>query len=138
MSGRAAVIDTMIASHLFRGGSGTAVEPMRSALGNRTVQLSFMSVAEMRFGALKGGWGELRRRRLDHWLGSLTVVGPDDAIVRVYATLRFERERSGHPLGQKIHEADRWIAATALSRNLVLVSTDSVFNAVPGLRLIIP
>ncbi|MFN0028339.1 MAG: type II toxin-antitoxin system VapC family toxin [Acidimicrobiales bacterium] len=44
-------------------------------------------------------------------------------------------ERSGHPLGQKIHEADRWIAATALHLELDLITDDNVFADVAGLRI---
>ena len=44
------------------------------------------------------------------------------------AKFRFECERHGHPLGQKIHEADRWIAATAIAGDLDLVSDDRPFG----------
>ncbi len=52
------------------------------------------------------------------------------------AQLRLACEFAGHPLGQKIHEADRWIAATALSGGLDLVSDDKVFVDTPGLSLL--
>ena len=52
------------------------------------------------------------------------------------AKFRFECERHGHPLGQKIHEADRWIAATAIVGDLDLVSDDKVFRMAPGLSLL--
>ncbi len=44
--------------------------------------------------------------------------------------------RNGHGLGQKIHEADRWIAATAMLLNVPLVAHDAVFRDVHGLELI--
>jgi len=50
--------------------------------------------------------------------------------------LRFECERLGHALGQKLHEADRWIAATAIAGGLDLVSDDKVFVGTPGLSLL--
>lgn len=40
---------------------------------------------------------------------------------------------AGHALGQKVHEADRWIAATALALGVGLISGDAVFDKVPGL-----
>jgi len=36
-------------------------------------------------------------------------------------------------LGQKVHDADRWIAATAMALGVVLISGDAVFENVPGL-----
>ncbi len=89
----------------------------------------------MRYGALKAGWGELRRRGLERDLTRLVVVQPDDQLMRTCAQVRAECERAGHPLGQKIHEADRWIAATAIRMDIELVSDDAVFAGVEGLVL---
>jgi predicted nucleic acid-binding protein len=41
-------------------------------------------------------------------------------------------------LGQKVHEADRWIAATALRLDTDLISADTVFQGVPGLSVRVP
>lgn len=35
-------------------------------------------------------------------------------LVEVYTDLRTDCVRQGHALGQKEHEADRWVAATAI------------------------
>jgi hypothetical protein len=43
---------------------------------------------------------------------------------------------AGHALGQKIHEADRWIAASAIRLGVELVSDDSVFTDVPALTVL--
>jgi predicted nucleic acid-binding protein len=53
----------------------------------------------------------------------------------ICAELRATGEHAGHALGQKVHEADRWIAATAMRLGVQLVSDDSVFLGVPGLAL---
>jgi predicted nucleic acid-binding protein len=43
---------------------------------------------------------------------------------------------AGHRnLAQKVHDADRWIAATAVRLGLPLVSNDGIFVDVPGLKL---
>lgn len=47
--------------------------------------------------------------------------------------LRAEASRIGHPLTQKTHEADRWVAATAVVLGLELVAGDGIFENVPGL-----
>lgn len=47
--------------------------------------------------------------------------------------LRVACERSGHGLAQGDHDADRWIAATAIHLGLPLVSHDGIFRDTPGL-----
>jgi predicted nucleic acid-binding protein len=127
----------MVASALVnsRLNAGMA-SPYRELIDGRPVVVSFATVTELRFGALKAGWGELRTRGLDRDLASFGIVQPDDELMRACARLRASCEQAGHPLGQKIHEADRWIAVTALSRRLDLVSDDQVFQATPGLSLL--
>lgn len=55
--------------------------------------------------------------------------------MRVCAQLRADSWRTGHALGNKVHEADRWIAATAMILGIELVTGDEVFRNVPGLVL---
>ena len=55
--------------------------------------------------------------------------------MRAYADLRVACERAGHALGQRDHDADRWIAATALRHGIPLVSNDRIFEGNPGLVL---
>ena len=89
---------------------------------------------QMRYGVLKAGWGELRRRGLERDLTRFIIVQPDDELIKVCATLRADCEKAGHPLGQKIHEADRWIAATARGLGVELISDDVVFRNTRQLR----
>lgn len=110
----------------------------RQVVADRPVLVSFVTVTEMRYGAIKAGWGELRTQSLERALARLVVVQPDDELIRVCASLRARAERGGHPLGQKVHEADRWIAATALRLDLELVSSDTVFDAVDDLHVLRP
>jgi predicted nucleic acid-binding protein len=44
--------------------------------------------------------------------------------------------KNGHGLGQKEHEADRWVAATALHLDVPLVAHDAIFRSVTGLELV--
>src|SRR5574341_56500 len=105
----------------------------RALIANRRIVVSFASVTELRYGALKAGWGELRRRGLERDLSRLVVVQPDDQLIHECAALRARCEATGHPLGHKVHEADRWIAATAMRLGVDLVSDDAVYRDVPGL-----
>lgn len=105
----------------------------RALIAGRPTLVSFATATEMRYGALKAGWGELRRRGLERDLERFTIVQPDDRLIQVCAELRASCEQAGHALGQKIHEADRWIAASAVRLSVELVSDDSVFTDVLGL-----
>lgn len=67
--------------------------------------VSFVTVTELRYGALKAGWGDLRRRGLERDLARLVIVPADDELMAVCARLRARCEASGHGLGQKLHPA---------------------------------
>ena len=132
----AVVVDTMVVSALVNAHRDRApAARFRDKIADRPIVVSFATVTEMRYGALKAGWGELRRRGLERDLARLVVVQPDDQLMRTCAQVRAKCEREGHPLGQKIHEADRWIAATAIRMGIELVSDDAVFIGVDGLVL---
>lgn len=106
-----------------------------SLIGGRSIKISFATVTEMRYGALRAGWGELRRRGLERDLARFVVVQPDDNLMSICAKLRATCEAKGHALGQKIHEADRWIAATAVRLGVELVSDDAIFDNIRGLTV---
>lgn len=87
----------------------------------------------VRFGA---GWGTRRTEALERLLRSSYVLAPDDRTATTFARLKVACERSAHPLHQKIHTGDLWIAATAVRRGLVLVSDDAAFDDCPELQVI--
>ena len=128
------VVDTDVYSARLVPDSPLALryEPL---LVGRLEVLSFQTVAELRYGALLRGWGATRLRRLDAALARTEVVhtGPD--LIRVYAELRVACKRVGHALCQRGHDADRWVAATALRLGIPLVSNDRIFEGTPGLVL---
>ena len=133
----AVVVDTMAASALINSRRRPGeVNPFEELIAGRRVVLSFATVTELRYGAIRGKWGELRRRSLERNLRTFIVVQPDDKLMSLCAEFRSECESQGHALGQKIHEADRWIAATAIVGDLDLVSDDKVFRLAPGLSLL--
>jgi predicted nucleic acid-binding protein len=85
-------------------------------------------VIELRFGMLRARWGELRQRRLERHIAELTVVQPDDEMITACAELRHRCEDMGHALGSKLHDGDRWVAATAIRLRVPLVSHDGVLR----------
>jgi tRNA(fMet)-specific endonuclease VapC len=67
----------------------------------------------------------------------MTVLPYDEQIISSYANLTVEAVRLGHPLGQAIHSNDAWIAATAMTHDVPLVSLNHRhFADLPGLVLL--
>ena len=130
------VLDTMVLSALLDTRRASQADVYRQLIGARRALVSFMSVTEVRYGAVKAGWGELRRRALERDLSEFTAVMPDEQLIVECAALRSRCEVQGHALGQKIHEADRWVAVTALHLKVPLLSDDAIFDGVPGLSVI--
>src|SRR5450759_412449 len=108
------VVDTMVISWLLCERPGPVADRYRALIETKTVLLAFQTVMELRYGALRAGWGELRRRRLERRIAELTVVQPDDQMISDCAELRQRCRQIGHPLGDKVHGGDRWIAAVDL------------------------
>ncbi|MCV7379815.1 hypothetical protein BST11_09915 [Mycobacterium alsense] len=132
----AVVIDTMVISWLVDERPNLLAERYRALIGLRPVLLPFQTVMELRYGAQRAGWGDLRRRRLDRRIGALTIVQPDDETITACAALRVQCQQAGHPLGHKLHDGDRWIAAIAIRLDVPLVSHDRVFAGAPRLKLL--
>jgi predicted nucleic acid-binding protein len=130
------VVDTMVISWLFDDRPNVLAEQYRELIGGAPVLLAFQTVMELRFGALRAGWGELRRHRLERRVAELSVVQPDDEMITLCALLRNDCQRSGHALGDKLHDGDRWIAATAVRLGCPLVSHDGLFKDSPGVDLL--
>src|SRR5687767_4449351 len=131
------VVDTsVISTELDERLRGRRLEYERHLRG-RSLLLSFQTVAELHYGALRAGWGELRTRRLQRLLTEQTrPVETDPKMAAIGARLRVDCERVGHGLAGKEHEGDRWVAATAIRLGLPLVAHDGIFFDVPDLQLI--
>jgi len=89
-----------------------------------------------RFGAHIAGGGARRLHRLDHELHRAKVVWPSHSLVDHYVELRSWCVKNGHGLGHKDHEADRWVAATAICLGVPLAAHDAIFSGTKDLRLI--
>jgi predicted nucleic acid-binding protein len=127
------VVDTDALSWSLDPRTTIRAESARDLIAGRTLVVSFISITELRYGALRAGWGGLRLRRLQRSLADLDVLQTEDRLIARCAELRAWAHRVGNPLAQKIHEADRWVAATALALDLELVAGDGIFVGVPGL-----
>jgi predicted nucleic acid-binding protein len=127
------VLDTDVISWLLdRRPLPQADEAWRVVAGRQRV-VSFVTVTELRYGAQLAGWGELRTRRLEKSLTDVDIVHTTETLVSRCADLRTQAARIGHGLAHKIHEADRWVASTALALGLELIAGDTIFGEFPGL-----
>jgi len=129
----AVVVDTMIASAWLGLRDSPRKARWQPLLEQTAWVLPFTVVAEMRFGAEVANWGARRRGVLDRLIARTGVVPPLDEVTDAYVDLRTWAVRSGHGLGAKDHEADRWVAAVAMAAKLPLATEDSIFDGVAGL-----
>ena len=126
------VVDTDVASYLFNGHS--SAPRYANALRGSDLILSFMSVAEMRMGAIAAGWGIRRRTLLERFIGGFAVVHSDDVLCASWAALRAGARTAGRQLSPQ----DAWIAATALGLQAPLATNNrSDFQHIPNLRLLL-
>lgn len=92
------VVDTMVVSSLVNAHrQPIPAGEYRGLISGRPIVVSFATVTELRYGALKAGWGELRRRGLERDLARLVIVQPDDRLMQTCAELRSRCEQAAHP-----------------------------------------
>lgn len=104
-------------------------------MAGHQVFLASVTVVELRYGSLVAGWGDQRRQRLEQSIAATTVVPVSDALLTTAAELRHACRQVGHALHEPIHANDLWIAASALHIGAPLLTTDAVFDGIPGLTL---
>jgi predicted nucleic acid-binding protein len=130
------VIDTGVFGVRLMPRGGALASGYGPLTNGRPAVVSFVTVAELGFGARPAGWGSgassADAGASDRSRGDVAGCRAD----RVYADLRAWCVHHGHGLGQKEHEADRWVAATALHLGVPLVAHDRVFVGVDDLELI--
>lgn len=129
----AIVADTNVVSFLFKTPQHPKTDLYRSILEGHTLLISFMTLGELLHGAEQANWGKDRTISLRLYLERYIVIHTDLEVCEAWATLMALSRRGGHNLSH----ADAWIAATALARDVPLVS-DNVrhFVWIPGLRLL--
>jgi predicted nucleic acid-binding protein len=88
-------------------------------LDTSILALSVFTIAELRAGRIHAKWGKARADRQEARLAAFLLVPLDEDILNEYAVLHAWSLR-GHTLNHN----DLWIAATAIARELPLVSCD--------------
>jgi predicted nucleic acid-binding protein len=112
------VVDTDVASFVFKWHPEFAASYVAIMRGSELV-VSFMTLAEMRQGALEANWGRRKCDVLEEYLADFSVLHSDNLLCSTWAAVRNESTRKGRQMGA----ADAWIAATALALSVPLVTT---------------
>lgn len=105
-----------------------------SGIPPERIQVSVITVGELRLGVLAAADSRIRAQRLAT-LSHAEALNPlpvDDQVVHAWAALRVALRDNGlrMPLN------DSWIAATAIARKLAVVAQDFDHDGVPDLQLV--
>jgi predicted nucleic acid-binding protein len=98
--------------------------------GDRPWYLPSIALGEYRYGLLSSTHREQSEEWLDRVESACIVVTPDGETARRYAAIR----QSLRVRNQSIPYHDIWIAALAEQHSLEIVSRDTHFDLIPGLR----
>jgi predicted nucleic acid-binding protein len=129
------VVDTGVFSAAISRRRRDRLESQMALLAGNQLFLASVTVAELRYGALVAEWGEPRRQQLEEAIQATTVVPVSDRLLSVAAELRFACRTAGHPLHDRSHANDLWVAASAVHLGAPLLTGDHIFDDVPGLAL---
>jgi tRNA(fMet)-specific endonuclease VapC len=127
------LLDTNIISQLMKDVGSESLNRYRARLQSEpdcTVVTSVVVQCELMFGLAKRPSPRLQKAyalQMEH----LPIIGLDESVCAHYAKLRTGLEKAGTPIGAN----DTLIAAHALALDATLVSADSAFAQVPGLRV---
>lgn len=112
------------------------VADWRRRLTGRTIVIAAQTEGELRFGALSARWGPARLAGLEAQLARHATAPVTTEVVKAFAEVRAACRAAGHPLADKLHMGDAWVAATAIAHDLRLLAGDRIYRDVPGLRLL--
>lgn len=129
------LLDTTVASFLHPGKKADETRARyASHLRGNTPALSFQSVAELWEWAESRRWNETRRRELDTFIRRFLVIPYDYELAQTWARVM----AASRTEGRRFEAGDCWIAATAVHRNIRLLSHDNDFlnRSIGGLEVI--
>lgn len=128
------LLDTTVASYLHPKKKHTRLRlRYLDYLRNKTLAVSFQTVAELWHWAERNAWSEKQRSALGVFVRSFIVIPYDNDLALIWAQIMNISRRDGRRLGAE----DCWIAATALRHGIPLVTDDKDFldRSIPGLQV---
>jgi tRNA(fMet)-specific endonuclease VapC len=125
------VADTNVVSYLMKGGPLGAEYAV--VIRGKVVAISFMTVAELLYGAEIAQWGPARRTKLEELIHNFLILPYEYETCKVWADITAARRRKG----KAISCADAWVAACAIQHEIPLVTHNHRdFTDIPRLQLI--
>lgn len=125
------LLDTNVWIDIERGREQRLIEKA-SSFPNGELVLSTVVLGEINAGIERSRNPELARQSYDILLQGRTMVGIDEECAAAYGRMRAKLLDQGTPIGAN----DLWIAAQAVSNNLVLVTANTAeFSRIPGLEV---
>ena len=121
------LLDTNIVIALLNGDAGVLTNLSSAS----EVFVPAVALGELFFGAAKSGRAAENIERVQEFAAGRTIVSCDLHVAREYGRVKWRLKAKGRP----IPENDIWIAAAALHHGLTLVTRDTHFGEVEGLRL---
>jgi predicted nucleic acid-binding protein len=103
------VVDTDVPSFIFKWHPVFGPRYVSIIRGAELI-VSFMTLAEIRQGALDANWGQRKWELLEAYLADFSVLNTDNILCSTRAQVRNESTRKG----RQMSAADAWIAASAL------------------------
>lgn len=128
MSGRAVADTSMFIAR-------EANRPLNPYDEDGEIAVSIVTIAELEMGVLAAVSPQIRaaRMRTLREVERLNALPADRDVASAFATLVVEMRSAGRG---KLGVQDAWIAATAIAHDADLLTQDSDFDAVPGLRVV--
>ena len=125
------LVDTSVLSLIFK--RDTRAVDYLPHLDEQVGVLAFITLAELYRWPEERDWGPRRRGELARLVEPYEIAYPDNSLCRRWALMMVLTKAGGRVLPF----ADSWIAATALSLNVPLVTHNpSDFDGIEGLQLI--
>lgn len=108
-------LDTDVASNLIK----RKVPPtLLAKLARYAPCITFVTLGELTEWAIVRAWGPRNLAVLDHWLGTVPVLGYDEEVARTWGRLSAQTRKAGRP--RPIN--DMWNAACCLTEKLPLAT----------------
>ena len=131
----AVLLDTTVVSLLHPKKKGSTLSgKYEKHMEGKILALSFQSVAELWSWVEERGWGERQRAGMEGFLQKFLVIPYDFELARVWARVNAQCKKKG----RRLEAGDAWIVATAVHRQIPLLThdLDHVGLEVEGLTVI--
>ena len=130
MTPQSVLLDTNVISYMYR--DSPQATPFFDVMVSRRGLYSFQTYAELR--VWSAHWSGSKRAHLERWLlGRFGFLAHTPDVTEKWIEANLSAKKNGYP----ISGADAWIAATALSSGLLLLTADkNDFLGVDGIKLL--